>query len=611
MNSGCYVLTVVCWLALAGLVAGRAHAEDAGLFVGADGKAIAATVVPEDLRDAAQALIADPSRGIDLEKCALVLARVSLPIEEADPHCASVLHGKDWEGGMHYLTAGTPINAVCIRLCRFDSPCTLELTKPAYRPVTIRVPIDQTRGKLIWLGEIKMESVLAGKAGLPAPPPVVGEPRKAPEQPPVLPVTKIAPPVKAADTNPVNNLTYRQLNELFGIPLWSSDRLWDEDCETVRQRLGLGIESQGNSESSRSSALGHSSDLILGEKAEELRVACNAKLITSVMIMFANKGDSVAGMKPDPRDFNRRDAEYRQALQAYEKTVNLLRKHIRAAGTNVEAHLRATLGDPKLSSFGAGGTVREAVKVWSWQDHAISLSEKPAEGVLLRITPVQNALEKGHGEPVKGADLKQELLRHVEHRANGDVVISGIPMVTQGNKGYCVPATCARYLQYLGIPVDEYILAEAAHTAPGGGTGGEIIPILDGVVTKNHRRLVTLNGPLSFSFIGEYINKGMPLIWGMSAIGPFEKLGLPPNRMGESSPEEWHLELKPSREEARKLAKFKNQGLSAHWCMIIGYNKLTKEVATSDSWGPGAQERWFPMEAAQNVSGDNYCVIHW
>lgn len=416
---------------------------------------------------------------------------------------------------------------------------------------------------------------------------------------------------KPPATNRVTNLTYQQLNDSFGIPLWASDRLWDEDGETVRQRLGLGVESAGDSESSRSSALGRPKELILGEKAEELRVSCNAKLISSVMIMFANKGDSVAGMKPDPRDFNRRDADYRQALQAYEKTVSLLRKRIREAATNVEAHLRVTLGEPKLSAFGAGGAVRESVKVWSWQDHAILLSERPGEGVLLRIMPAQEALTKGRAAQIKSTDLKQELLSHVDHRANGDVVISGIPMVTQGGKGYCVPATCARYLQYLGIPVDEYILAEAAHTAPGGGTGGEIITAMEGVVTRNHRRLITLTGPLSFSLIGEYINKGMPMIWGMSAIAPFEKLGLPPNRMGDRTPDEWHLQLKSSREEARKLAKFKYQGLSAHWCMIIGYNKLTKEVATSDSWGPGAQERWFPLEAAQNVSGDNYCVIHW
>ncbi len=619
MSSGSSRRIGWCWLALAGLAAsflsGRARAADRDRFLDAAGTPIAETVVPEDLRVAVQALVAAENRGIDLEKCALVLARVNLPGDETDPHFTSVLHGQDWEGGMHFLATGTPPNAVCIRLSRFDAPCTLELTKPTYRPVSVQVPIDRTRGQIIWLGEIKLERALTNQVARPVPPPAVVAPRQIPEAPPAPPPAPVASLLsKAPDTNRVNNLTYRQLNALFEIPLWASDRLWDEDGETVRQRLDLGVESQGASASSRFSAVGHPKEPILGEKAEEMRVSCNGKLVSSVMIMFANKGDSVP-MKPElkefRKEFNRTDADFRKANQDYEKAMNTFRHRIRVATTNVEAHLTAGLGEHRNSFFGAGGTVQETVKVWSWKDHAILLSEKPGEGVLLRIMPAQDAAKKGAAEPIRSTDLKQELLSHVEHRANGDVVIREIPMVTQGSKGYCVPATCARYLQYFGIPVDEYILAEAAHTAPGGGTGGEIIPVMAGVVVKNHRQLITRNGPLSLALIGEYINQGMPMIWGMSAIGAFEKLGLPPDRMGENSPEDWKEKLKPSRKEAEKLARYKYQGLCGHWCMIIGYNKLTKEVATSDSWGPGAQERWFPLEAVQNVSGDSFCVIHW
>ena len=311
------------------------------------------------------------------------------------------------------------------------------------------------------------------------------------------------------------------------------------------------------------------------------------------------------------KEFNRNAADFRKDNEAYQKAVAALHKQIRQAAANIKNHLTDGLGEPRNSSFGAGGEVRETVKVWSWKDHAILLSEKPGEGVLLCIMPTQDTLMKGNAKPIRGTDLKQELLSRVQHRANGDTVVGGIPMVTQGSKGYCVPATWARYLQYLGITVDEYILAEAAKTAPGGGTGSEIFSAVEGIVSKNHRQVIQFSGPLSLSLIAKYIDDGMPIMWIMSAVEPFEQLGRQPNRMGDLAPEQWSEQLKSDHEAARKLSKYKHLELRSHCCMIIGYNKITKEVATSDSWGAFAQERWFPLEAAQNVSSDTYSVIHW
>ena len=582
-----------------GLIPGCARAADNALFVDFDGKAIVEAAVPEDLRIAVQALVATENRGIDLEKCALVLARVSLPGDESDPHFASVLHGKDWAGGMHFLTAGHPPNAVCIRLSRFDAPCTLELTKPDYRSVSQRVPIDQTRGKIIWLGEINLERAPVVQLNRPVPPPVAVETHPVPDQSQPVPPARMTTPVSPAPgTNRVNNLTYQQLNELFGIPLWTSDQLWAEEGETVRQRLGLGVESQGDSESSRSSALGHPKDLILGEKAEEMRLTSSAKLVSEVMIMFANRGDSVP-IKPELKDYKHRDADFRKDNKIYEEAKSALHNRIRVAFTNVAERLTAVLGEHKRSSFGAGGNVREPVKVWLWKDHAILLTEKPGIGVILRMMPVAEALTRGSSEQIRGSDLKKELLSRVQYRTNGDVVIGGIPMVSQESKGWCAIATSARYLQYFGIAVDEYMLGLDDRGA------------MEKICMQYHRQLVGLSAPLSLPFIAEHINKGLPLMWGMSAVDPFEQLGRPPNRMGDLSPEAWLEKLRPDRDKARKIAKYKYLGLRAHCCMIIGYNKLTKEVATSDSWGPFAQERWFPLEAAQNVSGDNYSVIHW
>ena len=61
---------------------------------------------------------------------------------------------------------------------------------------------------------------------------------------------------------------------------------------------------------------------------------------------------------------------------------------------------------------------------------------------------------------------------------NGDVILKDIPMVNQGPKGYCVPATWERAMRYMGVPADMYVLAMAGQSGAGGGTS--VVAIANG-----------------------------------------------------------------------------------------------------------------------------------
>lgn len=52
----------------------------------------------------------------------------------------------------------------------------------------------------------------------------------------------------------------------------------------------------------------------------------------------------------------------------------------------------------------------------------------------------------------------------------GDVWIDNVPMVDQGQKGYCAAATSERVLRYYGLAVDQHQIAQLADTAAEGGT---------------------------------------------------------------------------------------------------------------------------------------------
>ena len=49
---------------------------------------------------------------------------------------------------------------------------------------------------------------------------------------------------------------------------------------------------------------------------------------------------------------------------------------------------------------------------------------------------------------------KADLTKKIQKDPNGDIFIPNIPMVDQGDKGYCAVATASRVLNYYGIPAD-------------------------------------------------------------------------------------------------------------------------------------------------------------
>ena len=51
-----------------------------------------------------------------------------------------------------------------------------------------------------------------------------------------------------------------------------------------------------------------------------------------------------------------------------------------------------------------------------------------------------------------------------ESKGRGDVFVDNVPMVDQGQKGYCAAASAERVLRYYGVEIDEHQVAEAAGT---------------------------------------------------------------------------------------------------------------------------------------------------
>lgn len=222
---------------------------------------------------------------------------------------------------------------------------------------------------------------------------------------------------------------------------------------------------------------------------------------------------------------------------------------------------------------------------------------------------------------------------HVKTLLNGDVLIQGIPMVDQGDKGYCVVASAERVLRYYGDKVDENELAEIANTSLKKGTSptamldalkrvsdrvhvktrtledmddrqfdamldaydmcakrGQRAPVLDRYVEDFTKLIKQVNPDILmeartknpsdmdrfFRIVQSHVNDGIPPLWSVM-MGLFPK------------------------------AKVDDE-YGGHMRLIIGYNLKTNEILFSDSWGYGYELERLPLNEAWTITTALYTI---
>lgn len=189
------------------------------------------------------------------------------------------------------------------------------------------------------------------------------------------------------------------------------------------------------------------------------------------------------------------------------------------------------------------------------------------------------------------------------NKVTNDVEIIGIPMRDQGQKGYCVAASCERLLKYLGQPCDMDELAQLVAADAKSGASPRVmydaLAKIDqrynlnlallliapnhslGIRTKSRSELDRAKNAVLGKIIPEAIDHGVPVLWGVK---------LPPDETG----------ISPQSGTPRPLG---NPEVSAgHMRMIIGYNSKTGAVIYSDSWGAGHERKVMSLADAQRIT---------
>jgi len=211
------------------------------------------------------------------------------------------------------------------------------------------------------------------------------------------------------------------------------------------------------------------------------------------------------------------------------------------------------------------------------------LARKDAKGIY------EAALQERSRASAKKSDLPRRVKKE-----DGNVFVTGIPMVDQGNKGYCVVASAQRLFEYYGIECDMHQLAQLAKSDPNMGTSiieinkqlGRIDYLFKTRFTclavKHGRGLVELEDEKYVGdkvprrsydkFIEKNIGDGIPLLWAMQ-VG--------------HKPEEPEISMQSS---------------GGHMRMIIGYNQEKKRIIFTDSWGAGHEFKTMDADDAYEVT---------
>jgi hypothetical protein len=252
----------------------------------------------------------------------------------------------------------------------------------------------------------------------------------------------------------------------------------------------------------------------------------------------------------------------------------------RKAGQSLGAQLKVA---PKKQFITSNAAVKVVSWIWSTptgiailehNDYQMNGQITQPEFLRLKLAAPDQA-DWSMGKMAMGVQ-RMSLQKNVTKAANGDVFISGVPMVDQGAKGYCVAASCQRLLEYMRIPCDQHEIAQLLNVDVEKGANAMVMQKSLAKVdqkfgvsfkalinpelyydTKGKRRISLKEFA---TIIRDHADKGVPLLWALG-LGQFP--------------------------EDPPLSNGGGQISGGHMRMVIGYNSAKNQIVFTDSWGAG------------------------
>jgi hypothetical protein len=357
--------------------------------------------------------------------------------------------------------------------------------------------------------------------------------------------------------------------------------------------------------------------------------------LAELTLLFFSRGDAGA---MDQADFEKGLALLSQRLGAWAGTAGFRQQRDARSGMVRETHvwvrepMQASLEWGYTAGTGARGAFRAEYIRLRLQPYDASRAAMLAAGVKAPATPRRM---------LTVFDLRKRLVTEPD----GARLISNVPMVDQGPKGYCVAATVERVLRYYDREFDQHQLAQMADSSASEGTSADaMLQALRRMSTPLNIRIAELVHDRGTTVINDPAGRGgLRLPQGVArTIRDYNRAAKRAGRPEISDAQILATDnllplyermdralLKETRNQraADRDAFFANirrhidagvplawtllvglvpeaeqtvgiAGLGGHMRMIIGYQPTTREVLYTDSWGRGHEVKRMALEDA-------------
>ncbi|MEN8736208.1 MAG: cysteine peptidase family C39 domain-containing protein [Akkermansiaceae bacterium] len=346
---------------------------------------------------------------------------------------------------------------------------------------------------------------------------------------------------------------------------------------------------------------------LLDQKVGEIVLRSrDGKKVSQANISIFNRGD----------DGTLKQSEYDELMQSWKMALDEKLKK-RAEETH------------KAGAVKVDGYLWEKGRIAFLLEGSVNSKENRIEFVRLRM---------GYKDSLGGeneATRRGDLVKNVVKKENGDVLLPSVPMVDQGEKGYCVVASVERVARYYGLDVDQHELAQLANTDENGTYPDAMEKAFKKLTGKIHVRTLRLMDydykqtekdfkayqrlakkekakvfdidldthyviaqgfwarldpevfikvkvkQPKYAFFKnktqEYINQGVPICWTLY-LGMFKEGDMPQTRGG-------------------------------HMRLIVGYNEEKEEILYTDSWGEGHELKRMPASEAWCMTTGLYAMV--
>lgn len=289
----------------------------------------------------------------------------------------------------------------------------------------------------------------------------------------------------------------------------------------------------------------------------------------------------------------------------------------------------------------------ETTLTWNYSQEGRKAGTFKAGFVRVAVNGPARLAEGGRGKASakRQATGAKKIVENVVRDPRGDVFIDNVPMVDQGQKGYCSAAASERVLRYYGVEVDEHEIAQAAGTTAEEGTTAKGMKDSVAAVGKRYKLAAVVS-------YGDFEKPVMERIEGIvrevdNYNKAAKKLKKPlitddvyitrsgtsttysPAAVDQAMDPEVRKFMKTEGSQRSKFTKFMKdvhaqvdkgiplfwgvvlgiypepeipQSAGGHMRLIIGYNDKKKEILYTDSWGAGHELKRMPAEWAWTIS---------